>query len=465
MTATRPGIASLLFGFSAPVGRAAYATTGFALMALKYGLDAALVYGVTKKVWSPLLYLSPVFTLREQQLHGAPEWMFVALALMTLPFIWIGATMSVRRAVDAGVPAWLGIAFFLPVLNYVAMLALAVLPSRARSDGAPASLAPRDLAPESAHVGSGVKAALLGVASSVVLAIGMGGLAIYALKLYGASLFLGTPVVMGASSAFFYNRDRARPIGLTILVAEASVVIAGATMLLFALEGLVCVAMAMPIATVLALFGAVIGRAVALAAASPQAPSAAMMVLLLPLSAAGEAATTKSPLYEVVTTIEIDAPPERVWPNVIGFTELPPPNEAMFRLGIAYPQRATITGTGVGAVRRCEFSTGPFVEPITHWEENVRLSFDVASQPIPMHEWSPYRHVAPPHLDGYMKSERGEFRLVALPGGKTRLEGSTFYRLDMAPNAYWTIWSDALLHSIHGRVLSHIKNLSERQPR
>jgi hypothetical protein len=402
-----------------------------------------------------------VFTLRERELGGAPEWMFLVLAVMTLPFIWIGATMSVRRAVDAGLPAWLGIAFFLPIVNYFAMIALAVIPSKPRSDGVPASLASRDLGPESAHVGSGVKSALLGVASSVALAMGMAGIAIYALKLYGASLFLGTPVVMGATAAFFYNRKGARPIGLTILVAEASIFIAGATILLFALEGILCLAMAMPIAASLAVFGAVIGRAIALAASSPQSPSVAMM-LLLPLSAAGEAATSTSPLYEVVSTVEIDAPPEKVWPNVIGFTELPPPSETLFRLGIAYPQRATITGTGVGAVRKCEFSTGPFVEPITHWEAPVRLSFDVASQPIPMHEWSPYRHVAPPHLDGYMKSERGEFRLVALPGGRTRLEGSTFYRLDMAPRAYWTLWSDALLHSIHGRVLSHIKTLSEK---
>jgi hypothetical protein len=31
----------------------------------------------------------------------------------------------------------------------------------------------------------------------------------------------------------------------------------------------------------------------------------------------------------------------------------------------------------------------------------------------------------------------------------------------MAPGGYWTLWSDALLHSIHTRVLTHIKRLSE----
>src|SRR5437764_9190538 len=111
-----------------------------------------------------------------------------------------------------------------------------------------------------------------------------------------------------------------------------------------------------------------------------------------------------------MSSIEIDAPTERVWQNVIGFSELPEVPKWFFRLGIAYPVRARIEGSGVGAVRRCEFSTGPFVEPITAWEPPSRLAFDVQSQPAPMTEWSPYRHVHPPHLDGTMRSRRGEFR-------------------------------------------------------
>jgi hypothetical protein len=60
-----------------------------------------------------------------------------------------------------------------------------------------------------------------------------------------------------------------------------------------------------------------------------------------------------------------------------------------------------------------------------------------------------------------MVSRRGEFRLVALPGERTRLEGSTWYTLSIFPEQYWTVWGEALLHSIHGRVLAHIKRLSE----
>jgi len=48
-----------------------------------------------------------------------------------------------------------------------------------------------------------------------------------------------------------------------------------------------------------------------------------------------------------------------------------------------------------------------------------------------------------------------------LPGGRTRLEGSTWYEYEIFPQDYWTLWSDLLIHRIHKRVLDHIKNLAE----
>ena len=139
----------------------------------------------------------------------------------------------------------------------------------------------------------------------------------------------------------------------------------------------------------------------------------------------------------------------------------PTPREWLFRLGVAYPRRARIEGTGVGAIRYCEFSTGPFVEPITRWKASSRLAFDVTAQPAPMTEWSPYRRVHAPHLDGYFRSRRGEFRLVRLDGDRTRLEGRTWYELEMAPQTYWKMLADVIMSRIHLRVLTHVKALSE----
>ena len=129
---------------------------------------------------------------------------------------------------------------------------------------------------------------------------------------------------------------------------------------------------------------------------------------------------------------------------------------------LALPARAALETQGPPpALRECEFSTGAFVEPITAWEAPRRLSFDVTGPPPALVELTPYRSIDPPHRDGAFRARRGEFRLVALPGGRTRLAGSTWYELRMAPEPYWWFWSDALVHAIHQRVLVHVKRLVE----
>ena len=53
---------------------------------------------------------------------------------------------------------------------------------------------------------------------------------------------------------------------------------------------------------------------------------------------------------------------------------------------------------------------------------------------------------------------------MALPGGRTRLEGRTWYTLRLYPTLYWTPVAEMILHRIHDRVLLHIKAHAERSP-
>lgn len=233
---------------------------------------------------------------------------------------------------------------------------------------------------------------------------------------------------------------------------------------MLAVEGLICLAMAAPLGMAVAAMGGAFGYALQRRPGSSHAapPALYTVVVVVPLLIGVEdRVAVEPPLYAVETSIEIDAPPEVVWENVVAFAELPPPEDWLFKTGIAYPTRATIEGVGVGAVRRCEFTTGTFVEPITVWDAPRRLAFDVAAYPEPMAEWTPYRRVHPPHLDGYFVSERGQFLLTPLPGGRTLLGGTTWYRHGLWPGGYWRGWSDFILHRIHRRVLRHVQRLSE----
>lgn len=469
--AARPGVRCgamntlrLLFGLSATVTRKAYVIAGILLMALKIALDNGLAYATTGRTWSPAAYFAPSYFLKAQDLKAAQsEEALALLVLVALPFVWIGVSMSVRRAADAGLSPFVGLLFLVPVINWIAMLVFAALPSAKEGSRwvppAPYRQMPQTPAPPP-ELDPGLRATLLGMLSSVALGIGMVGVSIWSMKLYGTALFFGTPFLMGLTTAFAFNLRGPRPLGKSVSLAALSIVVTGSVILLFAIEGFLCLVMAMPIALALSSLGAVVGWALA-RQTGVHPKHAALSMLLMPGLAGAERQVAQPELREVATSVEIDAPPERVWPNVVGFTELPAPPELVFKLGIAYPMRARIHGEGVGAVRHCEFSTGPFVEPITVWDPPRRLAFDVTAQPPSMTELSPYRHVKAAHLEGFMTSKRGEFRLVPLPDGRTRLEGSTWYTLAIFPETYWTVWGEGLLHLIHGRVLRHVKALSE----
>ena len=113
------GILSLWFGAQTLVSRKAYVATGLSLMAVRYLLDNLLILLAGGAWVDPLYYLSPALQIRFDIVHltaEAPDsFLLFALGISALPFIWIGVSMSVRRARDAGWPGWVGLLFFLPL--------------------------------------------------------------------------------------------------------------------------------------------------------------------------------------------------------------------------------------------------------------------------------------------------------------------------------------------------------------
>jgi len=442
----------LWFGFHEPVKRGTYFRHGVGLTAFKYAIDALLIWRFADRIWTPVDYLNPLWSTRQQLLQSGPSWLLPMLVAIALPFLWIGVSMSMRRAVDAGRNPWIALLFFIPVINFALMAVLSLLPSSSRFEWPVA--APRPAVDER------MKSAMLGVAASLGITLISVGIGVYLRRSYSTGLFLGVPFTIGYISSYIYNYGHARPAGQSIVLALASVTIAAGALVVFALEGLICIAMAWPIALVVAFPGAVLGRM--MATRGVQASAGAGMACLVPLFV-GIEPRAAAPSREVITVVEIAAPPEVVWRHVVTFPDLPPPTELLFRAGVAAPTRARIEGSGVGAIRYCDFTTGSFVEPITAWEVNRFLAFDIVAQARPMTEWSPYRDVNPPHLDGYFRATHGEFRLTSLPGGRTRLEGRTVYVVDMFPQRYWTLPAGRIVAAIHERVLRHIAALAEEE--
>ncbi len=281
-------------------------------------------------------------------------------------------------------------------------------------------------------------------------------------KDYGFGLFIWLPLTLGATSTLILSyknlvaRKKLRNNSyLTLLVFCLG-------LLAFAWEGVICLIMAAPIGFLFTYLGFLIG--VSLSKSNQKEQTTIAIILLVistpSLMAFEDSVKETDNLRSVVTRIEINATPDKVWKNVVAFPQLKDPTEFIFKTGIAYPINATIKGKGVGAIRHCNFSTGSFVEPITVWDEPKLLKFSVEEQPEPMKEISLY-DIHPNHLHGYWVSKQGQFKLTPLPNGHTLLEGTTWYVNKIKPSFYWTLWSDNIVHKIHNRVLKHIKQQAE----
>lgn len=451
-----------IFTWRGRIGRARYLVTGFILIALKHNIDrlVASAYGLR---WNPLnywLFSGPDLIVA---LSPPKAEFYIALLLVALPFIWVGITLTLRRLRDADLPLSLVILFFVPLLNVIFFIVLAAIPSRSSADeesGLPARVG--RFIPET-KFGSAVFGilitTLIGLLEIIVSA--------NALKNYGWGLFVGIPFFLGLNSSLISGFHRPRSLGACLLVSMISVLLVGLALFAFALEGIICLVMALPLAIPIALFGGFIGYVIqkrrTFSADSLRVVSVVFLIvpglILLEHSFGGP-----PPLYEVKTSVVIKSDLQTVWTHVVTFSELPAPTEAMFKTGLAYPVRAQMCGEGVGAVRYCEFSTGAFVEPITVWDEPRLLAFDVTDQPPSMEELSIYNNVRPPHLENYFVARRGQFELKPLPDGTTLLEGTTWYQSYYWPTPYWHLWSDYIIDGIHNRVLLHIKTLAENEP-
>jgi len=277
-------------------------------------------------------------------------------------------------------------------------------------------------------------------------------------KSYGIALFIAVPFLVGLVAVLAMSVEEPVTAYQAFTASLLAVLMLGCLLMTFAIEGAVCLIMALPIAVPLAICG---GMAAYLLQRKPAAHHPATFLLLIALTPFGatleHSLQPPAELFTVTTSLDIPASPARVWQTVLQPAKLAAPSHPLFRAGIAYPLASHIEGTGPTATRYCDFSTGKLVEPVLIWKEVQQLRFTVAANPLPMQEWTPYAQIHPPHLEGFLASRQGEFRLVPLPNGGTRLFATTWYQHHMWPAGYWRAWSDYIIHRVHGMVLENIR--------
>jgi uncharacterized membrane protein YhaH (DUF805 family) len=447
------------------IDRWTYFRVGAAAFALKFLVDWIVVTRLFHREWSIVNYWRPFGAIAGVHSLSIENRIFAGTMLfIALPFLWLGLAMTAKRLRDAGEVTWLAVLFFAPVANLLFFIFLSVKGSRAE-------LLPEEGAPWGTQAALGrwiprtqMGSAIASIAATTLIGMFSAFLSTQVIASYGWGLFVGLPFCLGLFAVLTYSFHQPRRYAESLLIAATPIFILGGILLLLAIEGFICILMAAPICLILAMLGGTLGFAIQSAhwGRRHAAQIFSVLVLVMPGSVSLEHfAKPQAGVFEVKSSIEMNAPAEKVWRQVVAFAEIPPPSELLFRAGIGYPIRAEIAGHGPGAVRHCVFSTGAFVEPITVWDEPRLLRFRVTENPAPLHELTPYGRIEPRHLHGYFESHQGQFLLTELPGGRTRVEGTTWYSHSMWPETYWHWWSDYVIHRIHMRVLEHIRQEAE----
>ena len=160
------------------VGRATYVTWGVSLTVVKFIVDSIAVTAITDGVvWTPWSYLLPgdVFGVGLAELQPGAA---VPLLLLSVPFVFVGVNLTLRRLRSVGWRPAGVILFFVPLVNLLLFAALCAIPASSSSDGS-APARPIEWLPKSGDVAAVVAILIAGALGAVVALLSMDVLNVY----------------------------------------------------------------------------------------------------------------------------------------------------------------------------------------------------------------------------------------------------------------------------------------------
>lgn len=165
---------------------------------------------------------------------------------------------------------------------------------------------------------------------------------------YGWTLFVALPIAIGFLSVLIFGAHNPIRLRDAMNVSMLALLFTGVELLIGALEGVICLLMALPLAAPLAALGGYLGYVAVRRIHGASQPIAMFLILTLTPGAGFLEHHGHQPaeIFAVTTTLDIAAPPEVVWRATIAPSKLGLPDDVIFRLGIAYPIAAHIDGAG-----------------------------------------------------------------------------------------------------------------------
>jgi hypothetical protein len=276
------------------------------------------------------------------------------------------------------------------------------------------------------------------------------------------TFLIGTPIIIGLITTWGVETQKLTWTS-AIFLPWVSVFLMLVGCIVTLLEGSICIAMMAPLLLVFASVGGVIGKLCRPSKAGSITTMYSIAVLPLLLAVAEPYLVPASQEIEVVKAVEIAAPPDRIWREIMEARDIQPdelPPSISHAIGVPKPVEGVNVITDDGEVRYSKWERGVnFRAKVTNREVNKSISwhyeFDADSFP----KGSMDEHVA---IGGrYFDLRDTTFNLLAHDGGTTTLELRAHYRVTTPINFYAVPTAELLGRDFVATILGLYKGRSE----
>ena len=237
--------------------------------------------------------------------------------------------------------------------------------------------------------------------------------------------------------------------------------------LLLAWEGMICIALWIPLCLIMTTLGSLIAVAVRGNLSSPHRQWSLAFCVMLPFMLTPLETRIPAPvnIRTVETQIEIHADPAVIWNQI---TRVPPIGKEEQRktvtqwMGFPRPIEATLSREGIGGIRHATFEGNVlFVETVNVWEPEKRLAFSIRADTtgIPATTLDEHATVGGPYFDVL----QGEYRIERIGPGSCVLHLSSRHRLSTHFNPYAGLWTEFIMRDVQQNILEVIQHRSEQR--
>ncbi|RAW01820.1 SRPBCC family protein [Pseudochryseolinea flava] len=274
-------------------------------------------------------------------------------------------------------------------------------------------------------------------------------------------LFL-VPTILGIVPLIFAGDDQLRSYRNIIFIPWICTATFFVVMVVAGVEGILCLLVLGGPFFILGTLGAFIFRLFLLRDQKRKLKSISLLLLPFLLSPLEEFVESPSAKFEVSSSILINASSNEVWNQIVEVDSI---NHDEYDrgilnvLGIPRPINATVTHKGVGGERVGNFEGGlRFVERITEFEPNRRVSFSIKVDPASVRHNVFDQHV----LNGnYFRFVDATYEIEIVDNHRIKLNLSSQYQLTSKINFYGRFWGDLMLKDFQDRLLVVIRRRSE----